>query len=251
MRQMPSSIDAEQSLLGSLFIYPNSVRIASEEGLRSEEFFLEAHRKIYAAVETLNGEGKPVDAVSVASLLTDQGLLASVGGLEYIMQLADSSVTSASTKYYIELIQSKALLRNLIETAQNIAEEGMQNAGDMESMMDMAEKQILDVTRRRKTTDFKSSNEVVNEVIENIHKMSAQKSGVTGVATGYRDLDNTTNGFQRGDLIILAARPSMGKTAFALNVAMQIAQLNHQAAAIFSLEMPAEQLISRKFKCKT
>ena len=145
MRQMPSSIDAEQSLLGSLFIYPNSVRIASEEGLRSEEFFLEAHRKIYAAVETLNGEGKPVDAVSVASLLTDQGLLASVGGLEYIMQLADSSVTSASTKYYIELIQSKALLRNLIETAQNIAEEGMQNAGDMESMMDMAEKQILDV----------------------------------------------------------------------------------------------------------
>ena len=95
----------------------------------------------------------------------------------------------------------------------------MQNAGDMESMMDMAEKQILDVTRRRKTTDFKSSNEVVNEVIENIHKMSAQKSGVTGVATGYRDLDNTTNGFQRGDLIILAARPSMGKTAFALNVA--------------------------------
>ena len=116
---------------------------------------------------------------------------------------------------------------------------------------DMAEKQILDVTRRRKTTDFKSSNEVVNEVIENIHKMSAQKSGVTGVATGYRDLDNTTNGFQRGDLIILAARPSMGKTAFALNVAMQIAQLNHQAAAIFSLEMPAEQLISRMLSAKS
>lgn len=106
------------------------------------------------------------------------------------MQLADSSVTSASTKYYIELIQSKALLRNLIETAQNIAEEGMQNAGDMESMMDMAEKQILDVTRRRKTTDFKSSNEVVNEVIENIHKMSAPeirrdrcRDGVTGIWT--------------------------------------------------------------------
>ena len=239
MRQMPSSIDAEQSLLGSLFIYPNSVRIASEEGLRSEEFFLEAHRKIYAAVDALNSEGKPVDAVSVASLLTDQGQLASVGGLEYIMQLADSSVTSASTKYYIELIQSKALLRNLIETAQTIAEEGMQNANDMETMMDLAEKQILDVTRRRKTTDFKSSNEVVNNVIENIHKMSAQKSGVTGVATGYRDLDNTTNGFQRGDLIILAARPSMGKTAFALN------------AAIFSLEMPAEQLISRMLSAKS
>ena len=251
MRQMPSSIDAEQSLLGSLFIYPNSVRIASEEGLRSEEFFLEAHRKIYAAVDALNSEGKPVDAVSVASLLTDQGQLASVGGLEYIMQLADSSVTSASTKYYIELIQSKALLRSLIETAQTIAEEGMQNANDMETMMDLAEKQILDVTRRRKTTDFKSSNEVVNNVIENIHKMSAQKSGVTGVATGYRDLDNTTNGFQRGDLIILAARPSMGKTAFALNVAMQIAQLNHQAAAIFSLEMPAEQLISRMLSAKS
>ena len=113
--------------------------------------------------------------------------------------------------------------------------QGMQNAGDMETMMDMAEKQILDVTRRRKTTDFKSSNEVVNEVIENIHKMSAQKSGVTGVATGYRDLDNTTNGFQRGDLIILAARPSMGKTAFALNVAMQIACLLYTSLPILSV----------------
>ena len=98
MRQMPSSIDAEQSLLGSLFIYPNSVRIASEEGLRSEEFFLEAHRKIYAAVETLNGEGKPVDAVSVASLLTDQGLLASVGGLEYIID-RNRAVRSLETGY--------------------------------------------------------------------------------------------------------------------------------------------------------
>ena len=250
-RQMPSSVDAEQALLGSFLIYPSSVRIASEEGLRSDEFFLEAHRKIYNVIEALSNEGKPVDAASVASRLSDLGQLSSVGGLEYIMQLADSSVTSASSKYYIELIQSKALLRALIETAQSIAEDGMQNQAELETVMDEAEKRILDVTRRRKTGDFKSSSEVVNTVIENIHKMSTQKSGVTGVATGYRDLDNTTNGFQRGDLIILAARPSMGKTAFALNVAMQIAQLNHQAAAIFSLEMPAEQLISRMLSAKS
>lgn len=250
-RQMPSSVDAEQALLGSFLIYPSSVRIASEEGLRSDEFFLEAHRKIYSVIEALSNEGKPVDAASVASRLSDLGQLSSVGGLEYIMQLADSSVTSASSKYYIELIQSKALLRALIETAQSIAEDGMQNQAELETVMDEAEKRILDVTRRRKTGDFKSSSEVVNTVIENIHKMSTQKSGVTGVATGYRDLDNTTNGFQRGDLIILAARPSMGKTAFALNVAMQIAQLNHQAAAIFSLEMPAEQLISRMLSAKS
>ena len=250
-RQMPSSVDAEQALLGSFLIYPSSVRIASEEGLRSDEFFLEAHRKIYNVIEALSNEGKPVDAASVASRLSDLGQLSSVGGLEYIMQLADSSVTSASSKYYIELIQSKALLRALIETAQSIAEDGMQNQTELETVMDEAEKRILDVTRRRKTGDFKSSSEVVNTVIENIHKMSTQKSGVTGVATGYRDLDNTTNGFQRGDLIILAARPSMGKTAFALNVAMQIAQLNHQAAAIFSLEMPAEQLISRMLSAKS
>lgn len=250
-RQMPSSIEAEQALLGSLFIYPNSVRIATEEGLQGDEFFLEAHRKIFIAVEGLQAEGKPVDTASVSSRLSDLGLLPQVGGLEYVMQLADSSVTSANTKYYVELIQSKALLRSLIETAQGIAEEGLQNQGEMEDMMDHAEKLILDVTRRRKTSDFQSSNEVVNSVIENIHKMSQQKSGVTGVATGYRDLDNTTNGFQRGDLIILAARPSMGKTAFALNVAMQIAQLNHQAAAIFSLEMPASQLISRMLSAKS
>lgn len=250
-RQMPSSIEAEQSLLGSLLIYPNSMRIVTEESLQKEDFYMEAHRKIFSVLQNLYDEGKPLDPTTLVSRLNDLQQLSQVGGVEYIMKLTDTSVTSANSKFYVELIQSKAMVRNLIETAQQIAEDGLDGQYELDDIMDKAEKQILNVTRIRKTSDFRSSSDVVNNVLENIHKMSKQKSSITGVATGYRDLDSCTNGFQRGDLIILAARPSMGKTAFALNVCMQIAQLNNQAAALFSLEMPAEQLITRMLSAKS
>ena len=141
---------------------------------------------------------------------------------------------------------------DLIETAQQIAEEGFNEAEDVEVVLDSAEKRILDVTRTRRTSEFRTSAEVVNTVMENIYKMKNQKSRITGVRTGYKDLDDTTNGLQRGDLIILAARPSMGKTAFALNLALNAAQLQtDQAVAVFSLEMPAEQLIQRMMSTKS
>lgn len=141
-------------------------------------------------------------------------------------------------------------MRRLIETAEQIAEEGFDSASELDEIMDKAEKEILEVTRSRRTTDFKSSKQVVNEVINEVIKLRDAKGGVTGIKTNYHVLDNITNGFQRGDLIILAARPSMGKTAFALNLALNAALLNPGAIAIFSLEMPAEQLMKRILSAK-
>ena len=251
-RQMPNSMEAEQALLGAMLVYEKSVRIAIDEGCRHQDFYLEAHRKIYRVMESLAEEGKPCDVTTVASRLQDLSLLESCGGMNYLLQLSDSAVTSTSTKHYVEILQNKAYLRNLIETAQQIAEEGFNEAEDVEIVLDSAEKRILDVTRTRRTSEFRTSAEVVNTVMENIYKMKNQKSRITGIRTGYKDLDDTTNGLQRGDLIILAARPSMGKTAFALNLALNAAQLQtEQAVAVFSLEMPAEQLIQRMMSTKS
>ena len=251
-RQMPNSMEAEQALLGAMLVYEKSVRIAIDEGCRNQDFYLEAHRKIYSVMESLADEGKPCDITTVASRLQDLSQLESCGGMNYLLQLSDSAVTSTSTKHYVEILQNKSYLRSLIETAQQIAEDGFNEAEDVEVVLDSAEKRILDVTRTRRTSEFRTSAEVVNTVMENIYKMKNQKSRITGIRTGYKELDDTTNGLQRGDLIILAARPSMGKTAFALNLALNAAQLQiDQAVAVFSLEMPAEQLIQRMMSTKS
>lgn len=251
-RQMPSSLESEQSLLGTMLVYANSVSTAIEAGLNSSDFYLDGHRKIYSAIFDLQSEGKPVDMTTVTNRLNENKCLPQVGGIEYLMQLCDSAVTSANTKTYVEIIQNKAFMRNLIETSQMIAEEGLDGQSDVDDFLDSAEKRILSVTRTRRTSEFRTGAEVINSVLENIQKMSDNHSSITGVATGFKDLDRLTHGFQSGDLIILAARPSMGKTAFALNLGMNIAQLEpKKAIALFSLEMPAEQLISRILSAKS
>lgn len=251
-RSMPYSPEAEQALLASMIMYPSSVTIANDEGLMVDDFYLEANRKIYNVIQIIHNEGKLVDATTLISKLSDFQVLQQVGGMDYIMQLSDISVAPASMKYYIEIVQDKASTRRLIETTQQIAEEGLEGQTSLEILMDKAEKEILNVTRARKTGDFKKSREVVKNVLDNIHKMSENHHAVTGVETQFRDLDRTTNGFQRGDLIILAARPSVGKTAFALNLALRVSQIQaDEAVAIFSLEMPAEQLVSRMLSAQS
>ena len=245
-RQMPNSIDTERALLGTMLVYEKSPRIAMEEGLRAEDFYLDAHRKIFNVIESLYKEGKMVDVMTVTARLRDLEQLVQIGGMDYILQLSDSSVTSASTKHYVELLQEKTYLRNLIETAEEIVQESFDGTNTVDEILDTAEKRILDVTRSRRTSEFRTSEEVVNAVLDNIYKMRNQKSRITGIRTGYSDLDNLTAGLQRGDLIILAARPSMGKTAFALNLGLNAAHFKtDEAVAIFSLEMPAEHLMQR------
>lgn len=245
MKVMPNSIEAEQSLLGSLMLYEKSMRIVVEAALSSDDFYLEAHRRIFDVMMTLNEERKAVDITTVNTKLNDLELLPIIGGTDYLMQLQDASVTSANSLSYVTIIQSKAYARRLIEVGQTIADDGFDGSIELDDLLDSAEKRILDVTRSRKTGDFRQGKDVVAEVVQNIYKMRDQKSSITGIKTGYRSLDRMTNGLQRGDLIILAARPSVGKTAFALNVALKTAKNNEQAVAIFSLEMPAEHLVSR------
>ena len=250
-QNLPNSIEAEQALLSSMLSYPNSAQVASELGLKADDFYVEAHKRLYNVMMGLYEVGQPIDATSVVSKLNDLNLLSGVGGMNFIIELADISASSANTKYYVGLIQDKAYLRNLILTAQQIAQDGYDASVGIDDIMDKAEKQLLNVTRTRRTSEFRVARDVIKDVLDNIQKMSTTHSHITGTASGYRQLDRMTNGFQRGDLIILAARPSMGKTAFALNIALNAAQISKQAVALFSLEMPAEQLITRMLSVKS
>ena len=250
-QNLPQSIEAEQALLSSILSYPTSIQTSVELGLHAEDFYVEAHKRLYGVMLGLFEEGRPIDATSVVAQLNDLKLIQAVGGMNFVVELADISVSSANTKYYVSLIQDKAYLRNLILTAQQIAQDGYDGSVSIDDIMDAAEKKLLHVTRTRRTSEFRVARDVVKEVLENIQRMSSTHSNITGTSSGYRQLDRLTNGFQRGDLIILAARPSMGKTAFALNIALNSAQISKQAVALFSLEMPAEQLITRMLSVKS
>ena len=250
-RELPHSIEAEQSLLGALLIYPSVGKTVFDQGLEESDFYLDIHARIFHEMMVLINNNKPVDVTGLITRLSDTNQLNLVGGADYVVKLSDTAVSSANSKYYIEIIKNRSHLRRLIETAEKIAAEGFDAGNELDDIMDEAEKQILDVTRSRRATDFKSSKDVVSEVIEEIIKLRAADQRITGIKTGYTDLDHMTNGFQRGDLIILAARPAMGKTAFALNIAMHSSSFNDGAIAIFSLEMGAEQLMKRILSAKS
>ena len=171
---LPNSTEAEQALISSMLSYPNSVQTAIELGLHSEDFYVEAHKRIYGVMMSMFEEGKPIDSPSLLGRLNDLKMLNAVGGINFILELSDTSVSSANTKYYVELIQDKAYLRNLIITAQQIAQDGYDTSVNLDDVMDRAEKQLLNVTRTRRTSEFKGAREVVKDVLENIQKMSTQ-----------------------------------------------------------------------------
>lgn len=249
---MPSAPEAEASLLGTMMVYPNAARTGMEEGLSEEDFFVDVNRRIFTAVSSLYHEGSPVDLTTVSTRLKDMGQLELVGGFAYLTSLTDAAVTSHNTKHYVALIHDKAVVRKLIEAAQTIVEEGTSGQADINEYLDQSEKAILDVSRSRRVSEFKGSPELMTSVLDQIQKMSDNHSDITGLKTGFRDLDHVTHGLQRGDLIILAARPSMGKTAVALNLALNVALYQpKQAVAIFSLEMAAEQLAMRLLSARS
>ena len=249
---MPSAPEAEASLLGTMMVYPNAARTGMEEGLSEDDFFVDVNRRIFTAVSSLYHEGSPVDLTTVSTRLKDMGQLELVGGFAYLTSLTDAAVTSHNTKHYVALIHDKAVLRKLIETAQTIVEEGTSGQADINEYLDQSEKAILDVSRSRRVSEFKGSPELMTSVLDMIQKMSDNHSDITGLKTGFRDLDHVTHGLQKGDLIILAARPSMGKTAVALNLALNVALYQpKQAVAIFSLEMAAEQLAMRLLSARS
>ena len=250
-KEMPHSIEAEQSILGAMLVYPSLVRTVVDQDLHAEEFYVEAHQRIFGCMMDLHENGQNVDVTTLITRLNDTSQLALVGGADYVIKLSDSAVSSANGVFYIDIIKQRYHLRRLIETAERIAEEGFDSSSSLDDVLDHAEKEILEVTRSRRASEFQSSKEVVGRVIKELVALRESDNHITGVRTGYQDLDRMTNGFQRGDLIILAARPAMGKTALALNLGMYTALRNPGAVAFFSLEMPAESLMKRLLSAKS
>ena len=251
VKEMPHSIEAEQSILGAMLVYPSLVRTVVDQDLHAEEFYVEAHQRIFGCMMDLHENGQNVDVTTLITRLNDTSQLALVGGADYVIKLSDSAVSSANGVFYIDIIKQRYHLRRLIETAEKIAEEGFDSSSSLDDVLDHAEKEILEVTRSRRASEFQSSKEVVSRVIKELVALRESDNHITGVRTGYQDLDRMTNGFQRGDLIILAARPAMGKTALALNLGMYTALRNPGAVAFFSLEMPAESLMKRLLSAKS
>ncbi|MBR2809602.1 MAG: replicative DNA helicase [Erysipelotrichaceae bacterium] len=247
VKTMPHSDDAEIALLGNFLLYEDALNMALEDGLESEDFYLDRHQTIYRTMASLRNEGQTVDSVTLITRLKDYNLLDKVGGTEYILDLQNAATGNSASEEYINVIKAKSYQRKIIKASKEITDEGFNSQNSIDEILDFAESSILNVTRNRFVNDFVNTADTLDDVIENIRQVEAGSIDA-GVKTNYTDMDNITNGFQRGDLIIMAARPSVGKTAFALNIATNVASSSRgstEAVAVFSLEMGAEQLLRR------
>ncbi len=240
----PQNIEAEQAVLGAIFLVPASLTLASEI-LIPDDFYRAAHQKIYNAMLELSDKGEPVDIVTVTSELADANLLEEVGGVSYLSDLANSAPTAANIEYYGKIVEEKSILRRLIRTATTIAQDGYSREDEVEVLLNEAEKTIMEVAQRKNAGAFQNIKDVLVQTYDNIETLHERIGDVTGIPTGFVELDRMTAGFQRNDLIIVAARPSVGKTAFALNIAQNVATKTDENVAIFSLEMGADQLVMR------
>lgn len=240
----PHNIDAEAALLGSMLI-DHSIIPQAIEMLDEGAFYKESHRNIYAALIKLFDENKGVDLVTIIEELKKKGLLDSVGGPSYLTSLASGVPTSANFIHYANIVKQKKLLRNLINAATQIVTSAYDPGQDIESVVDKAEQLIFDVSQKKVSSRFLSLREIIKSSIETIDNLYQRKENITGLATGFRDLDIKTAGLQRSDLIIVAGRPSMGKSALASCIAEHIGVIEKKGVAFFSLEMSKEQLVQR------
>lgn len=241
----PNNKEAEQSVLGSILLRPEAI-IEAMEYVTEESFYQHAHQLIFAAMVELNENDQGIDVVTVKNILDDKNQLDDIGGVSYLAELASVVPTAANVMYYAKIVADKALLRSLIATATDIVAQGYEDQdADVTNILDEAERRIMNVGEEQASGGFKKIGDVLNTTIENIDQRAQEDSQVTGLSTGYSELDKVTAGLHEDELIILAARPGVGKTAFALNVAENVAVHTPTTVAIFSLEMGAEQLASR------
>lgn len=243
-RTPPQNIEAEQAVLGAIFLTDEAL-VSATELLMPEDFYRAAHQRIYQIMMDLAEKGEPVDLVTVTSELQDRKWLDEIGGVSYLADLANSVPTAANVEYYSKIVEEKSILRRLIKVATNITAEGYASEEEVDSILDEAEKTILEVSNRKNTGAFISIKDVLIETYDRIEMLQQHKGEITGIPTGFAELDKMTAGFQRNDLIIVAARPSVGKTAFALNISQNVATRTGENVAIFSLEMGASQLVQR------
>lgn len=242
VRSMPSNIEAEQFILGAV-IFDNDCLADVAQSLKVEDFYLEQHRKIFSAMIELSNRSQPVDLITLKSAL--EAVFDAVGGIDYLTQISLMVTTTANLKHHIEIVKNKALMRRLIRAANDIMDLGYSTDTDVPVILSSAESKIFDVLQNRVTTDLHPIKDVLATNLARLEELMRNKEKVTGVPTGFRDLDLHTSGLQPSDLVLIAARPAMGKTSFALNIAANAAMRYQVPVAFFSLEMSKEQLANR------
>jgi replicative DNA helicase len=240
----PQNLVAEQSVIGSLLIDKNAM-VRAIEILRPDSFYRDAHRFIFEAILELFDRGEPVDLVTTTETLRKAGKLEAVGGSVYVADLINSVPTAANLEYYAKIVEEKATLRRLIDAGTRIVSSSFEAVENVDQILDRAEKSIFEIALKRTREGFHRLDEVLKSVLDKIDRLYGKKENITGIPTGFTDLDNLTAGFQNSDLIIVAARPSVGKTALALNIAQNAALRHKIPVAIFSMEMSKDQLAQR------
>jgi replicative DNA helicase len=240
----PQNIEAEQSILGAVLIDNNALP-KTLEILDPEDFYKLSNRKIFYAMTELFDKNEPIDLITLTDYLRKKDELEAVGGISYLSSMVNMTPTAANVKYHSHIVREKALLRGLLRSANEIAGKVYEDNLDAEDLVDYAEKSIFDISDKRVKASFVSLKEVIKGSFEMIEHLYDKKETVTGVPSGFKDLDDLTTGFQKGDLVVIGGRPSMGKTAFSLNVAQHVGLEMREPVAIFSLEMSKEQLALR------
>lgn len=249
-RVLPHNIEAEQSVIGAMIVDREAITVASEL-ICGDDFYNKQYGVVYDAMVELNDEGKPVDPVTLQDRLKQKDVPPETSSLEFIAALITGLPTSANIKYYAKIVAEKAILRKLIRLNEEIANTCYAGKESLEVILEDTEKRIFELVQKRNTGEFVSIRQVVMNAMDKIEKASQNDGNVTGLATGFIDLDYKTAGLQPSDLILIAARPSMGKTAFVLNIAQYMAFKSNQTVAIFSLEMSKEQLVNRLFSLES
>ena len=244
IRIPPQNIESERALLGSIMLRSESIEEIMDI-IRPESFYSEKHRLIFRAMTDLFSKNEPIDLLTLSSRLKERELLDQTGGMSYLTELVNAVPSSANAEYYAQMIQKKHLMRKLIEASEHICTLGYDETSELDELLDKAEKKIYEVTHSSSNSNFIEIKDALGEAWERLDRLHKSKGEFRGVPTGFRELDNKLAGLQKSDLIILAARPSMGKTALALDIARQAAIQHNIPVAIFSLEMSAQQLVDR------
>lgn len=241
MRSLPHSIEAEQSVIGSMIIDKSAIAKVLEK-LKEDDFYRDGHKVIYKAVQTMFSQDIAVDLVTLLEHLKSTDGLEKSGGITYISELSASVPTTANLDAYIKIVEEKSLLRKLIKSSTTIIEESYNNQDKVDNVLDLAQKKIFDIAEKKGSNDYEPLSSVLERGFLEIEKLFNNKGSITGVGSGIKDLDAKTSGFQKGDMVLIAARPSMGKTTFSLNIAENAALREGKSVVVFSLEMSKEQL---------
>ena len=240
----PHDIDAEQAVIGSMLTDKDAV-VDSIEVLKPDDFYRQDNKTIYESILNLYNRAEPIDIITVKSELTSLGKLDAIGGLEYLAALPDKVPTTANVNKYIKIVEEKSILRNLIKTSNELIDLGYAETEEVDSIIDQAEKRIFEIAQGKNQKGYSALKDILVESFAEIEKLYNQKQPITGIPTGFADLDYKTAGLHNSDLILVAARPAMGKSAFALNIATNAALEAKVPVAIFNLEMSKSQLVNR------